>query len=416
MDEAVQQEDAFAAGEWESWLAEAFVAYLLRDADGQRRPPAEVERALARLSGQPDALVRLASLAFVLDPEARVEAWIRDEVPAFLRRIRVRSQALTTVRRNVVRGRIDWGRTIALRQATQDPTWIASRSLVRTFDTPELVTVRFVVDRIRAIAGAVLRAELAARSGWTASVAAIAALATAIESHSALQEVPVRRPDSAECAVARASHDPVVRAAARILDTHDELLPTPVSERLRDALSRFALVPLNEDVRFQVFAMLALIDCIDRLAGSAQRHDSILARDRDEVVRWDGSTFTLKLHYDQAAGSGIHADVMLHYFGRGQSLRPDLRLELTRDGITRELIVDAKRSTRASYLADAHHKMRGYIADRPGAFMNGKPKAIVVCPAVDVGSPRPADDVVFVGVDAGRAGHGLANALSRWWE
>ena len=141
MVEVCESDDELASGEWEPWLAQRFVAYLLRDSDGQPRPVEEVERALARLSGRADALARLASLAFLLDPDTEVAAWVRDVLPAFLRRVRVRSQVTTDLRRNAARGRIDWARTLAVRHATRDETWIASRSLVRTFDTPELVTV-----------------------------------------------------------------------------------------------------------------------------------------------------------------------------------------------------------------------------------------------------------------------------------
>lgn len=412
--EPTNDEDDLATGDWEPWLAERFVAYLLRDAAGQQRPAADVERALARLSGQPGALARLASLAFLLEPAIQLGEWLRDEVPAFLRRLRVRSVTVTDVRRNATRGRVDWARTIAIRNATRDPTWIASRSQRRTFDTPELVMVRHVLEIVRRTASAVLRVEGEARTGWTHMIAEHAALAAASTSHSALHEVPSRRPDSHERAVARASQDATVRHAAEILDAYDRLLPEPDAAHLRDALARFALVPLNEDVRFQVFALLAVIDCIDRLVAPATRLDRVVASGRDEVARWDGDGFSLLLHYDQAAEAGVHADVMRHYFGTSQPLRPDLRLELRRGGTTRELIADAKRSTSRRYLADAHHKMRGYLADRPKAFEGRRPKAVIVCPAATVGSPRPTDDVVFIGI-AGHTNGALEDALRRWW-
>jgi hypothetical protein len=414
MGEPAEAEDEVAAGDWEPWLAQRFVAYLLHDAAGQQRPVADVERALARLSGQPGALTRLASLAFLLEPDIRLDEWLRDEVPAFLRRLRVRSVTVTDLRRNATRGRVDWARTLAVRNATRDPTWIASRSQRRTFDTPELVVVRHVLEIVRRIAAAALRVEGQARTGWTQAIAGHATLAAAATAHSTLHEVPSRRPDAHEHAVARASQDSTVRHAAEILDAHDRLLPEPESAHLRDALARFALVPLNDDVRFQVFAMLALIDCIDRVVTPARRIDRVVASGRDEIARWEGEGFAVLLHYDQAAEAGVHADLMRHYFGTSQPLRPDLRLELRRGGQTRELIADAKRSTSRSYLADAHHKMRGYIADRPQAYEGSRPKALVVCPAATVGPPRATDDVVFIGI-AGHANGALEDAVARWW-
>lgn len=414
MPEDLDPSDELGAGEWEPWLAQRFVAYLLHDAQREPRPSADVERALARLTQQPDALSRLASVAFLLDPMLRLEEWLRDDVPPFLRRIRVRSESVSDLRRGSVRGRVDWARTLAVRNATRDLTWAASRSLHRTFDTPELVVVRQALDTIRHSAQAVLRAEKDGRSGWTGMVAEMASVAAATTAHSALHAVPLRVPTPQEWSSARASQDPIVRHAARILDAHAALLPVPDGEHLRDALSRCGLFPLNDDVRFQVFVMLSFIECIDALVAPARRVDSIVASGRAEVACWRGDDFLLKLHYDQAADRGVHSDVMQHYFGRSQSLRPDLRLELVRSGRTRELLADAKRSTSSSYLADAHHKMHGYLADRPHAFVDCTPKALVVCPAAGVGAPRPGDDVVFLGSGAHSDGT-LRAALATWW-
>ena len=413
---AAPEDDGLAHGSWEPWLAERFVAYLLNDAEGRPRPVADVESALARLSGDPGALSRLGALAFLLDPDSQVRRWLTQTLPAYLRRLRVRSERVLDVRRGAARSAIDWPRTMALRAASFDETWTATRSYRRTTDTVELLTVRCALARIAAATAAVLRRDRPRRDGWTAEVAALGGLATGATSHTIFRDVPLRTPDRHERALARSSgQDPAVREAARILDVHDELLPVPRGDRLRDALARHALVPLVDDVRFQLFAMLAVVDCVDRVIGSADRRDALVRSGRDEVVTWRAEGFALALHYDQVAESGRHLDVMRHYFGRVQPLRPDLRLVLRRGDQVRELLLDAKRSTQSSYLAEAHHKMHGYVADRPEAFIGSSPKAVVVCPANDVAHPRPGDDVVFVGVSCSAAGGSLEQAIRMWF-
>ncbi len=415
MAEAPDSESDLSAASWEPWLRERFVAYLLHGADGQPRPIADVERMLARLSGERDSLARLCALAFLLDPDSQVRAWMRDVLPPYLRRVRVRSESVLTVQRGAVRGSLDWNRTLSLQTSTQDPSWFATRSLRRTLETPELVTIRWVVERIRVAATMLLRGVRAEQLGWTSSVSALLDAANEAESHSVLRGVPVRRPRPDERLVARGSHDPAVRQAAQLLDVHDELMDEPAGPMLRDALSRHALVPLSHDTQFQLYALLSLVDAVERVVGTLDRADAVIGPGRAEVVRWVGAGFEILLHYDQAAGPGAHADVMKHYFGRVQSLRPDLRLVATRDGITRELIVDAKRSWSSRYLADAHHKMHGYIADRRHAFEATVPKAIVVCPVDAVGEPRPQDDVVFVGAAASVPDCALDRAVRTWW-
>lgn len=259
-----------------------------------------------------------------------------------------------------------------------------------------------------------LRVEGVAREGWSRTLHELSALASAAIRHSALRDLPGRRPEPSERVIARAHHDSTVRHSARLLDAYDTLLPTPDGEHLRDALARFALVPLDADLRFQVFALIAIIECIDGIVAPARRVDRLVAADRDEVARWDGDGFTLLLRYDQAAAPGVHAELMRHYFGTSHPLRPDLRLELRRGSHTRELIADAKRSTSRSYLADAHHKMRGYLADRPDAFEGSLPKAVVLCPVASVGPPRPDDDVVFIGI-RGHTDGTLRAAIAAWW-
>lgn len=416
MTDAALDRDVEVATEadWEPWLQQRFAVYLLAHADRSQRPVEDVGRALERLTQSPGALPRLGALAFLLDPAITVEQWLEATLPRYLSRIRVRTERVIETTRGVVRGRPDWVRTQRLQRVSGDRTLFVGSAVLRTLETPELVTVRWALARIRAAATEALGRKAKHSEGWTTRVARFAQAAAIAESHFVLRQVPVRAPTPAERAVAVASSEPAVREAAALLAAHARLVPRPDELALRDSLSRFALAPVNIDVRFQLFALLALLDALGRALPNIIRVDTAIDYDREHVAAWRGADFELRVHYDNGAEEGVHRDLMRHYLHTNRFLRPDLRVVLQRGSAERELILDAKRSSDLGYLAESHHKMRGYLADRPHCFRYEGVKAVIICPGRGLGSPRPKDDVVFVGHDAGVPGGALEVAVGGW--
>lgn len=400
---------------WEGWLRERFPGYLLRSAAGEQRPVEAVAAALARLCESAGALSRLADLAFLLDPEAETRRFVLETVPAYLRSVFPASRREVDEHHGATRGRIDWMRTLDLRRRTRDPSWFVCSTPRRTFEVPELILVRWLLERILAAIEDVRPGELGPLDGWIGALSALHTEASRSLAHAALRDLPSRRLDTHERT--RCSHSPAaaIREAVRLLAWHDALLPTPTLDALTRAVARYSLVPLSADRRFELFVMLSVVECVDRLLPGAERYDSLISPARRAATAWKRGDERVLLYFDMSAGRGVHADVMKHYFGMTTYVRPDIRL-VRRAGARHRptLYIDAKNSNRISYLATSHLKMHGYIADRPRVFSASGARTVIVCPTQVQGAPRDGDAVVFISADDCGPGGGLGQVLRSW--
>ncbi len=377
---------------WEAWLAGRFPGFVLRHADGASRPRAAVDGALRRLLGTEGATPRLAALGFLLDPAHGVLELVEELLPRWVARALPRTERIAEERRGVGRGRIDWAHTIELRLRTRDPSWLATSRPRRTYETPELLAIRWLLDRIGAAAGDV--GLEAAETGWTSRLPRIDAAVRRLLASAALRDLPVARPEPWARTLCAQSRDEEVRAVARVLGAYDALLPVPEHEALARTVERFALVPLDAERRFELFVLLGVIEALDVALAGMPRRDFLIEHGREETVVWGGAEARVEVFYDLAAEPGRHAEVMGHYFGQDSLVRPDVRVVAVSGGQRRALYFDAKLSEASSYLAESHLKMLGYVADAGGAACA---KVALVTPVEPRAAPRAGDDVVFLG-------------------
>lgn len=400
---------------WETWLAARFPAYLLGCAEGRPHPAAAVAQALARLAGDPGSLHQLAALAFLLDPGGHVEALVCTELPNYLSRIYPRSERVREELHGQVRGRIDWARTLVLQQQTLDPSRAVTTTLRRTFASPELLLVRWLVDRIRAAAASLGPSSYARDDLWVARLARIHAAADTCLRHAALRDLPIQRPDAEALRLCTSSRDPAIRRAADVARAHARLLPYPNHEHLRDALARYALVPYLAETRFELYILLALLESVDRAWPDATRHNTIIATRRKAIAIWRRGSAHLSLFYNQGAQPGLYADALRHAYDAPSSLRPDLRLVYRDPSQKIELLLDAKLSDSLGYLRSSYLKMHGYLADRPAAFKSAaRPQVIILANRPLTRHPVPSDPVVFLDPDSCNEGGPLDQLVLHW--
>lgn len=400
---------------WETWLEGRFSAYLLRCAKGRAHPAAAVARALARLAGDPGSLHQLATLAFLLDPGNHIEALVCDDLPHYLRRVYPRTERVREELRGQVRGRLDWARTIVLRQQTRDMTRAVTTSLRRTFASPELLLLRWLVERIRVAAATLGPSGYARDDLWVARLSRIHAAADACLRYAALRDLPAKRPDAEALRLCNSSRDPAIRRAADVARAHARLLPLPRHEHLRDALARYSLVPYQAETRFELYILLAVMESIDRIWPDATRNDTIIASRRKAVAVWRRKSASLALYYNQGASPGAYSRALRHAYDAPSRLRPDLRLLYWDPGHQAEMLLDAKLSDSLGYLRAAYLKMHGYIADRPHAFKStARPQAIVLANRPLSRLPHPGDPVVFIAPESCDAGGALDTLLAHW--
>lgn len=399
--------------DWEAWLRTRFPAYLRGFAEGADRPAQAVAEALARLTGDSRALARLGAIAWLLDPEFGLETFVTIDVPRYLRTLPPRTVREIDERRGVARGRLDWKRTLDLRRRSSDASWLVTATPRRTFVSPGTQMVRWVLGRVCEVVELAAPGALSETEGtWKKDLADIFRAAQSALRHAAMRDLPYELPDEWVRAVCAQDRDRVVRDSANLAVAHDRLVPPRDREVLQRSLERYSLAPLDEDQRFEIFALLSVRDAFDTLTKQSGAI-SLIDERRDSVARWNLGDATLKLHYDQPAPSARHSAVMRKFFGVAAGLRPDVRVILERGGQRIVLVVDAKRSEKLDYLAASDLKMLGYVSDQPTMFAEGAPQAIVVC-LREALFPGPSEQISFVGPCGCSPGGPLHQMLAAW--
>ncbi|MGF1469916.1 MAG: hypothetical protein ACFCGT_27645 [Sandaracinaceae bacterium] len=340
-----------------------------------------------------------------------------DLIPRLLRRVYPHTNRVIDERRGSARGRIDWARTLDLRTRTRDRSWFVGVSPRRSFETPELLLVRFMVERVVRTIADLSGEVLKAKAGWVADLAALRTSALRSRAHAALRDLPVVWPTPAQRSRCANSREPVVRAALRVLGHQDQLLPNPSQDALATTVSRFALSPLDINKRFELFALLSVMELLDHILDAFPREDALITPDRAQVATWQLPAGTVSLFYDQSPDPARHAEVIGHYFETTASVRPDIRLRFESNASARELYLDPKCSEEMTYLAHSHLKMQGYVADAPERFVDPGPKVVLITPREVKGEPRWwYDPVSYVSADDCSPGGRLHQLLLAWLE
>jgi hypothetical protein len=303
---------------WETWLRQNFTPYIMRAAQGEKRPAEAVARALDRLTGSPGALSRLAALGFILDPA--LKHLVVDELPRFLAHVTPTTRRDETESRGFARGRIDWSNTIARRQQTRDPLLFITSIARRSFDHPELRLLRWLLDRVlaavesvRALAGSSSSRPEATR--WADTIGDIHQATLEALRHVALRDLPAVPPDDDARRVAVNSRHAFVREVVRAVERHDRLLPLPQQSELAEVLAEHTLAPTDAPRRFELYFLMTLAAAVDRIWPTAARLETLIDPDRKDVIVWKIPGWTLGLRYDHKSPPG-------HY---SRTLRPRLR-------------------------------------------------------------------------------------------
>ena len=351
-------------------VADGLWRYVARHA----RAVAPAERLLADLTGlTPAALDTLRHLHLLLSDEVAV--FVDAALPALLRRLRAVAPPRPLAGRAAVRGRIAWGATSAARaRSGGDRALYVTMAPCQSYSTAETRLLARTLDGLAA-ACAALRMHLAGEParGWTETLAALAAAVTRARGDPRL--AAVERDDAqapADLAACRRSPHTAVRLLAAAYTRYRDLVERPISTALIDALRQRALVPLDDDTLYELWALLGAATVFD---------DAGWALDMAALAGQDAVPFTYRAPDGRAVarlrfghtpshwrrGSRYRA-VFQHYGLSGAVRRPDLIVEVRRGAVRRYLLVEVKRTRDPGYIADSIYKVLGYLADFQAAF------------------------------------------------
>jgi len=278
--------------------------------------------------------------------------------------------------RGVVRGRIDWQRTVGARTTRGNDTsiYVCSRR-AQDFNLPEnrvfLYLIREINEKARNfVAEDYLNltwyAEYSQGQKWVNNISVIAAKTARILRNPFISKIgSLHEVTGKAIELTRKNRQSHYKELAAIAARFNYCQSKPISF-LMEELNGNIFEPLNKDTLYEIAVLFKTIrtalDCGWKeekagLIGGSSKTASTLVKDGCE----------LKLYFQKLpsvmAKNSDYSNIMFSY-GLSESLRrPDIILELKTHHGDRLVIIEVKRSSSRSYLVDGTYKLLGYLKD-----------------------------------------------------
>lgn len=130
------------------------------------------------------------------------------------------------------------------------------------------------------------------------------------------------------------------------------------------------LEPINSDDLFELYVLVLTIDVLSKELGFGDPLEyGLVSARRDRIAHFARDDLTIDLFFDQTPAAMLkiataYGSVVNEYKElKGAERRPDIMLRVERDGITKLILIEVKKTTDDRYASDSVYKMFGYIHD-----------------------------------------------------
>lgn len=391
--------------DWEEELHQYFPSYLLPSAEVKALPREAAARFLARITGKPEALDLLLAQSALASVVQDIHDLDR-ELPLLSRELPSRTEPERVERDGSVQGRLDPMATAQRRMAGLAARVVANTPRP-TYARPEnellVAAAERAVGLLRKLeTGGVISAST--KKSWARGLTDVRRNIADTLRKGPLSQVP--RVPVAELTAHHEGAARVARHAAYALALRIHRAMRCIDEddaaRIAQLVADHALAPIEAPRRFEIAVLIRLGRALEAALGPRgfTMERALVHRDRREVFGFHRGTTSLRVYYDQSVLP--HAckcdEGMRHYLGDHGTLRPDITLDVIRDGArARAALVDAKLSDDPGYLETSYLKMRRYQADL-AAHLGGWPMVTLVASSgrLITGAPRREDAVIAV--------------------
>jgi hypothetical protein len=326
------------------WSRSDLIAEIRRDLWRHLTPAASIEdellEAAALLQVTPQELRTLGRLQFLISKEL---GELLDQLPFLVRRLATTTASEEEWSTERIRGAIQWGRTLGVRQATGIPHLYVTSPARRAYQTPENELLVTVLDAT---------VRLGRQTGWHRSespdigkiISSRVAQAERWLSTRALLEVE-RRPITATklARIRSGRHRRRYETALDAYDRYRELAERLDRSAIRNAVESYGVVSRDDATLFELVCTFRTIGTLNDLGWKLDRLGlfggslRLTGRRAHEHLEITYQQTPAKLGH----GSLYYAIQKAHAIGPG-SLRPDLVIRHERAGNVAWLLIEAK--------------------------------------------------------------------------
>ncbi|MDX6452574.1 MAG: hypothetical protein QOH16_2623 [Gaiellaceae bacterium] len=332
-----------------AWVRQDLIAEIRRDLWRYLTPAADIETELLEASAllqlRPQELRTLGRLQFLVSEEV---GRLLQQLPLLVRRLATTTASEEEWSAERVRGAIQWGRTIGVRQATGIPNLFVTSPARRAYQTPENELLALVLD---AVVG------LGKQTGWHRSASAnvgrlvsdrVSEAERWLTTRSLLE---VERRPMTPTKLARIRSGRHQRRYQPVLDAYERyrLLAEHLDRKaVQEAIETYGIITRDDATLFELVATFRIIEALRELGWRLSRLGLF-----EGALRMSGrkGSTELELTYqatpkDLSRGS-VYRDVQRHHQLTPGALRPDLVIRLRRREEERWLLIEVKGGQRS---------------------------------------------------------------------
>jgi hypothetical protein len=381
------------------WARAELIDQIRRDLWRYLTPAASIENELleaaALLQLRPTELQTLGRLQFLISDEVGA---LLEQLPFLLRRLATTTAHEEEWSADRIRGAIQWGRTIGLRQATGIPHLYVTSPARRAYQTPENELLVLLLD-------AVLLVGMG--TGWHRStseslgklVSSRVAEAERWLQTRALLEVERRPMTPMKLARIRSGrhrrrYDAVLRAYERYRVLAERLDRTSI----RAAVETHGLVSRDDPTLFELVCTFRVIDCLRELGWDLTRLGLFAGSLR---LRGEKDGSRLELTYQTTPATlrrgSVYSSILHRHAVAPGPLRPDLVVRHEHGGAERWLLIEVKGGERdgAESARAATQDLLGYrTAFSPALSTQTSPYGLGIAWGAEL-TPDPASEIVL---------------------
>jgi hypothetical protein len=383
-----------------AWVRQDLIAEIKRDLWRYLTPAADIETQLLEASAllqlRPQELRALGRLQFLVSDEV---GRLLEQLPLLVRRLATTTASEEEWSAERVRGAIQWGRTIGVRQATGIPNLFVTSPARRAYQTPENELLALVLDAVVA---------LGKQSGWDRSASEnvgklVSDRVSEAERWSSTRSLlEVQRRPMTPTKLARIRSGRHRRRYQSVLDAYERyrLLAEHLDRKaIQEAIETYGIVSRDDATLFELVSTFHIIEALRELGWRLSRLGLF-----EGALRIQGrkGSAELELTYqatpkDLSRGS-VYQDVQRHHQLKSGALRPDLVIKLCREDEERWLLIEVKggeRPVAQSARAAAYDLLAYRTAFAPAlSAQDGYPYGLGIAWGLDL-DPSLAGEIVL---------------------
>lgn len=376
-----------------------FLIYLLKSAYHYQISRDQMDELVKKFTGgKYGGFEELCSIFYLLENQE----FISGQLYHIVRQISHSTRDERVLSEGAIRGRIDWGASLKewCSHGYVNKNAYVCREAVKEFDTPENLLLKYVLKKTDGILKR-LPTELVKeiseqqekeKTPWTNDLALMSHELSKYMKNVYIKSISsVNMIDAKTESRAKGTRKIAYHKAIEAYDMYNTYVNNSMNliqedniEEIRKVLNRTSLLALDENARYEIYALIKVLNGLNNIASVEDLHWGPIKSGREEIAFFEkvGDGLSIRVYYNTLpAGmknSKEYSRILEIYKLPGGPRRPDIILEFTCENNTYYLLIEVKNTNNRDYIVDGLYKVFGYLKDYEEVFKTDQPNTYAI--------------------------------------